>query len=185
MDSQIEGYVLQATSITQDLPGVVGGLSQAQFNWQPGHGRWSIGQCVAHLNITLERYLPVLGEAMSAARSSGRVAQGPFTYSLFERWFIRSLEPPVRLRFKTPKAFVGAPDLDLAATLAQWQELHRRFADCLLAAEGLDRKRITVRSQFGPVSFSLGGTVGVLLAHERRHLWQAREVRKDAEFPRE
>ncbi len=183
MDAQIEGYLFQLVSITQDLPGVAGGLTQAQFNWQPHSGRWSIGQCVAHLNITLARYLPVLDQAVSTGRSQGRLAHGPFVPSLFERWFIGSLEPPVRLRFKTPKAFAGGVDLEVGATLAQWDELHRAFAERIRAAEGLDRTRLKVRSQFGPMSFSLGATFSVLLAHERRHLWQAREVRTSVGFP--
>ncbi len=183
MDSQVEGYLLQLTSITQDLPGVAGGLSELQFNWQVHPGHWSIGQCIAHLNITLQRYLPVLDQAVLTGHSQGRLAQGPFVASLFERWFIRSLEPPVRLRFKTPKTFVAGGALDMDATLEQWDEQHRRFADCIRTTAGLDRSRIKVRSQFGPMSFSLGGTLSVLLAHERRHLWQAREVRKSAGFP--
>ncbi len=183
MDAQVEGYLFQLTSITQDLPGLAGGLARGQFNWRPDPRRWSIGQCVAHLNITLERYLPVLDQAVATARSQGRRAQGPFVPSLFERWFIGSLEPPVRLRFKTPKAFVGGDDLETGATLALWDELHRKFAERIRSAEGLDRARIKVRSQFGPISFGLGATFGVLLAHDRRHLWQAREVRRLVGFP--
>jgi len=183
MDSQLEGYLLQLISITQDLPGVAGRLSQVQFNWQPRPGRWSIGQCVAHLNITLERYLPVLDQAIAVGRSQGRLAEGPFAASLFERWFISVLEPPVRFRVKAPKPFVAGVGLDVGPTLAQWDELHRRFAQCIRSTEGLHRGHIKVRSQFGPVSFSLGSTFGVLLAHERRHVWQAREVRKDVGFP--
>jgi hypothetical protein len=148
MDSQIEGYLLQLTSLTQDLPGVVGGLSRTQFNWWPLSRRWSVGQCIAHLNITLERCLRVLSDAMAAGRAQGRLAEGPCAYSLLERWFIRSLEPPVRMRFKTPKTFVGRSDLEVGATLAQWDELHRRFAACIQAAEGLDRGA----SRFGPSS---------------------------------
>ena len=185
MDSQLEGYLLQLTSITQELPGIVGGLSESQFNWRPSSARWSIGQCVQHLNITLERYLPVLDGAMSTGRSQGRVAEGPFVTSLFERWFIRSMEPPVRRRFKTRPAFVGAAELPLESTRATWEQLHGRLARLITESEGLDRRRIKVRSQFAPISLGLGGTFVVLLAHERRHLWQAREVRLELGFPAE
>jgi len=181
MDSQLEGYLLQLTSITQELPGVMGGLSESQFNWRPSASRWSIGQCIQHLNITLERYLPVLDQAMSAGRSHGHVAEGPFVATLLERWFIRSMEPPVRRRFKTPSAFVGAAELPLESTLATWEQLHGRLARLIQESEGLDRRRVNVRSQFAPISLGLGATFVVLLAHERRHLWQAREVRLEME----
>ena len=155
----------------------MGGLSESQFNWRPSASRWSIGQCIQHLNITLERYLPVLDQAMSAGRSHGHVAEGPFVGTLVERWFIRSMEPPVRRRFMTPPSFVGAAELPLESTLATWEQQHGRLARLIQESDGLDRRRVKVRSQFAPISLGLGATFVVLLAHERRHLWQAREAR--------
>jgi hypothetical protein len=56
----IEGFLAQLLAVEQDLPGVADGSSPAQFNWHRAPERWSIGQCVEHLNITTERYIPVL-----------------------------------------------------------------------------------------------------------------------------
>jgi hypothetical protein len=183
MDSQIEGYLLQLTSVAQDLPGIITRLSDAQFNWQPAADRWSIGQCIEHLNITTERYIPVVRQAMLDARAAGRLAPGPFALGVVERWFVLAQEPPVRRGFRTPKAFVAARQLDYDATLARWNRLQEQLADCIRASEGLDLAAIRVRSQFAPIKFTLNGTFAVLLAHERRHLWQAREVRKHHAFP--
>ena len=183
MDSQIEGYLLQATSAAQALPGFTAGLSDAQFNWRPSERRWSIGQCVEHLNISTERYIPVLTKAIADARASGRVAGGPFALGFFERWFLRSVEPPPRRRFRTPAAFVAPALLSLEPTIRRFHDLQAQLSGCIRAAEGLDLRSIKVRSQFGPISWSLNGTFAIMLAHERRHLWQAREVRVDPAFP--
>ncbi len=91
------------------------------------------------------------------------------------------MEPPVRRRFKTPSAFVGAAELPLESTLTTWEQLHGRLARLIPESEGLDRRRVKVRSQFAPISLGPGATFVVLLAHERRHLWQAREVRLEME----
>jgi hypothetical protein len=184
MDSGLEGYLAQLLSIRQDLPGVVGGLEDRRFNWTPPPDRWSIGQCVEHLSITAERYIPVLRDAMIAARSKGQLKSGPFALGLFERWFMQAMEPPVRrLRTKTPAAFVAPPSLDPERTLERFYSLHDTLRDCIASADGLDLQAIRVRSQFGPVRWSLNGTFGILLAHARRHIWQAREVRKAPGFP--
>jgi hypothetical protein len=50
-------------------------------------------------------------------------------------------------------------------------------------ANGLDLERIKVASPAGPVKFPLGQRIALLAAHDRRHLWQAWEVRKDRGFP--
>lgn len=183
MDATIEGFLLQLLSVNQDLPGIVAGLSPAQFNWVPAPGRWSIGQSVEHLNLTTERYLDSLRHAASNARAAGKMGSGPFTLGFVERWFTQVLEPPPRRRVKTPKSFVPPQALVPDATAERWRNLQGQLAACIRDVEGLDLRAIRVRSQFAPVSFSLNGTIGILLAHQRRHVWQAREVRNDRAFP--
>lgn len=185
MNAQIEGLLLQLTATCQDLPGVAGGLSSRQFNWQVTPGRWSIGQCVEHLNITTERYLPVLRAGIAAARGSGRLASGPFPLGLLERAFLRMIEPPPRMKAKAPKAFVASARLDTGATLERWGKLNQDFEACVRSADGVDLRRVKIRSQFAPMSLSLGATLSILLAHQRRHIWQARDVRNAPGFPPE
>ncbi|MGZ7080956.1 MAG: DinB family protein, partial [Thermoanaerobaculia bacterium] len=163
---------------------IVGRLSDAQFNWQPTPDRWSIGQAVEHMNITTERYGPVLTKAIADARAGGRTAPGPFALGLLERWFFGAMEPPPRRRFRTRATFVPVANLPLGTTIDRFVGLQEEFARVIQAAEGLDLAHIKVRSQFGPISWSLNGTFAILLAHERRHIWQAREVRNDPAFPR-
>jgi len=183
MDAQIEGLLYQLQTSSQEVPGLGRGLTIEQFNWVPAPGRWSIGQCIEHLNITSERYIPVFKKAIDDGRAAGRVSSAPITLGFLERWFMQSLEPPVRMKFKAPKAFVAPPQLPVDATLERWDAMQAGMAECIRSAEGVDFRRIKVPSQFGPVSFSLGGTFLILLAHERRHLWQAREVRTNPSFP--
>ena len=183
MDATIEGFLTQLVAVEQDLPGVADGLSPAQFNWQPTPGRWSIGQCVEHLNITTERYIPVLRQAEIDARSKGTLRPGPFALGFIERWFLQTMEPPPRRRMRTGKSFIAPSNLDPSATLQRYIALHDGFRGCIRDAEGIDLKSVKVRSQFGPISWSLNGTFAFLLAHERRHIWQAREVRKEPAFP--
>ncbi len=181
MTPEIETYLDQLLSIRQDAPGIVAGLSDDQFNWTPEPGRWSIGQCFDHLNLIGEAYLPVLDAAIGGARSRGQTAPGPFAYGWIERWFVRSMEPPPRRRFGARKKFASTRQLPADACLQRFLALQQGLDDRLRQADGLHLRAIKVRSQAAPISFSLGSTFGILLAHERRHLWQAREVRKALE----
>ena len=121
--------------------------------------------------------------AIAQARAAGRLKRGPFVLGFFERMFLRVLEPPVRLRVKAPKKFVAVSQLSPEVTLARWAGLQERLASCIRSADGLDLVAVRVKSVFGPISFSLNGTILILLAHERRHLWQARQVRVHSDFP--
>jgi hypothetical protein len=63
----------------------------------------------------------------------------------------------------------------------RWQdELDRRLHE----ADGFDLQRATAVWGFWPLKLSVGGSFQMMLAHERPHLFQARAVRQDHEFPR-
>jgi hypothetical protein len=177
--SDIESFLEQILSIKQDAPGIADGLTDEQFNWQPAQGRWSIGQCLEHLNITAEKYLPVLDAAIDSARRAGRTSAGPFAYGFVERFFARTMEPPVQRRWmRAPAAFQASGRLAREPVMARFLAMQEGLDARVRRADGVDLRHVKVKSQFGPMRFSLGQTFQILLAHERRHVWQAREVRK-------
>ena len=183
MDSAVEALLTQVEAINQDAAGLAARLRGDQFNWSPDGRRWSVGQSLEHLSITNDRYLPVFDQALESLRRQGRRVAAPPTLGWFERMFLRMLEPPVRLKVKAPASFVAPAALDPAAALAHWTASQEAFERRIRACDGLDMKATSVKSQFGPVSFSLYGTIAILLAHQRRHIWQMREVMREPGFP--
>ena len=69
--------------------------------------------------------------------------------------------------------------------MAAFRAYQVQFIDRLRQANGLDLARARVSS---PVSkwlrLSLGSGFALMAAHERRHLWQAREISETPGFPR-
>ena len=78
---------------------VAHGLTHQQFNWSPDPGRWSIGQCLDHLNTVDGRDLGPLRAAIEVGRSRKLTRAGPFTYGFLSRKFVASMEPPVKRKF--------------------------------------------------------------------------------------
>jgi hypothetical protein len=185
MHAELESYLDQLLSITQDAPGIAANLTDAQFNWRPAPGRWSMAECFDHLNRTAHAYMGRLDASIAEGRSRGLTAPGPFVHSLLDRLILRSMEPPVRFRMRSPRVFRPAPERAHAETMREFQEWQERFADRLRAADGLDLRRIRSRSPaVTRLTYSLGTAFAIFLAHERRHLWQARGIRNDRAFPR-
>lgn len=159
-------------------------LGAAAFNWRPAPERWSIGECFAHLNLTAAAFVPAIDRAIADARARGLRGDGPFVYPLLERWFVGATEPPPRRRFPARKAYRPAPGLDPDAVMTAFAGWQDRLAERVAAADGLDLRRVRQRSPIVPlVKWTLGGMFAIVLAHERRHIWQAREVRNDRRFP--
>jgi DinB family protein len=174
----------QFAATTREGAEIASGLNEGQVNWRPGPGRWSIGECLMHLAVSSDATLPALDRAITRARERGRPAAGPYHYGWFTRWNVRSMEPPPSRRMRTFRIFTPP-----ATTLIR-DEVVRALAgarDRLLeraqAAAAVDLKRAIVVS---PVSrlfrMPLGGYLAFLAAHDRRHLWQARQVREASGF---
>jgi hypothetical protein len=179
VNAELEGYGDQLLAICQDAPGLIGRLSRQQANWRPAAGRWSIAECFAHLNLTAERFLPAFDAAIAGSRARGLVGSGPFVYPWLERLFVQSVEPPPRFRVRTRPGFAPAADLDPADVLREFLAWQDGFRERLRLADGLDLRRARVQSPFFSwLRYSLGTAFAAFLAHERRHVWQAREVRK-------
>jgi hypothetical protein len=179
MNAALEAYQSQLLSIRQEVPGLVAHLSDAQFHWSPAPNRWSMAQCFDHLNVTAGAFVPAIDRVMDDARKRGLTGSGPFVYSLFERICLRANEPPPRLRMRAPRVLVPAPDKPMAAVLTEFTEWQERLGERIRLADGLDLRRARGRSPAFPlITWSLGSMFAITLAHERRHLWQARQVRK-------
>jgi DinB superfamily len=183
MNAVLQGYGDQLLSVRQDAVGLMSGLSDAQFNWQPAPGRWSIGGCIEHLNKSAAGFMSMIDGAIATARAQGLKSDGPFAYSAFERWALRNNDAPAKRKFKALKKAQPAPRLPLDRVrdeFIRWQdELDRRLRE----ADGLDLRRAKETFLIWPLKLSLGGTMQMMIAHERRHVWQAREVRQSPSFP--
>ncbi len=169
---------------------VAGGLSHEQFNWRPEAGRWSIAQCLAHLVVVNGQDLAPVAEAIRNAREKGITGAPPFRYGAISRWFVRSMEPPVRSRSKAPKGYEPPAEADPTATLAEYLRIGREIQGMIVSSEGIDLARAKTTLPVLPpllrsiVRMPLGARFELIATHDRRHLWQAEQVRAHPNFPR-
>ena len=181
---EIDAFRAEFERLSAEADALAGPLSDEQFNWQPTPGAWSIARCLDHLNVTARQYLPALDAGIADGIRRGLYAEGPFAYNLIGRLMVRSQEPPVRLKVKTPRAFEPPERRARSEIVAAFRAYQVQFIDRLRQANGLDLARARVRS---PVShwirLPLGSGFALVAAHERRHLWQAHRVRATPGFP--
>ncbi|HEV2708450.1 MAG TPA: DinB family protein [Pyrinomonadaceae bacterium] len=178
MERQFEALKREARELLE-------GIDDAQFNWRPEPGRWSMAECIAHLNVTGQSFLPALDRRIREAHAEGRRGAPPFRYTLFGKLVVRSMEPPARFKFKAPKLFVPQPEHPRAAAESAFMTLQDQLIARLRAADGLDLGRVKVVSPASRLlKISLGQVFQLTAAHERRHLYQARQLKSHTAFPR-
>lgn len=181
----VEAFRLQFEQLAADADALTADLSDEQFNWSPAPGIWSMAQCLEHLNVTARLYLPKLDEGISEAIRLGLYGQGPFSYNLIGRLIAGSMEPPPRFRVKAPKTFQPVPHRPRQDVMAAFRAYQKQYVDRLRQASGIDLARARVSSPAAAwIRMPLGSGFALMTAHERRHLWQARNIRARPEFPK-
>jgi hypothetical protein len=189
MSEDLAILIVEMDSNVSHLESISAGLSREQFNWRPQAGQWSIGECVGHLNIVNAGDIAPLRAAIESGRARGLTGTGPFHYGSISRKFIASMEPPARKKFKAPKSYLPPSDAEPKSALAEYARVSAELRKLAVSANGLDLARVKTEMPALPaalrlfVKMALGARLTLLTTHDRRHLWQAEQVRNHANFP--
>lgn len=174
----------QFAAAKNEASSLVSGLKESQFNWRPDPRSWSMAECLLHLNIVGDRYVHVLEKTLAEATAQDHTGHAPLRHGWLGKWILANTEPPPKRKFKAPRSFTPAYGQPITAVLPTFLHLQEQLALQLEQADGLDLARIKAPAPgLGPVRLNLYVTFAWIAAHERRHLWQARQVRNSAAFP--
>ncbi len=152
------------------------GLDAEQLNQPPAPGSWSVGQCLEHLYIANEVYLPPMTQALQG-QSPSAVEQ--VTPGWFGRYFIRTYIDPTtqKARAKAPGKIRPAQRVD-ADILARFLRSNDAARDLVRHASAFDVNRIRFKNPFvGGIRFTVGTGIEIIWRHQRRHLLQAERAR--------
>jgi DinB superfamily len=163
----------------QEARQLVAELSEAQLNWRPGGStQWSVAQCLDHLGQINSVYVAALRSALGEANPRADARRNPIRPGWFGRWFISQMEPPPRRKLKSPKPGVPVAHKSGAEVLENFLAVHQELRSLVREARDLDLNRVRFRNPFvGVIRFPVGTGLLIIGAHDRRHLWQANQVR--------
>lgn len=162
-------------------------LGPDQLCWQPQAGKWSIVQCLEHMNSATELYLEQMKVEIPKAVASGKKPGSSFNSGFWGKRLPKMFAPQssgrIKWRMKTTKAF--KPE----AKPSEQEAVIRRFRDnmALLSrlvdeAKGADLENIRIVSALGSMlKLRLGDAFRFVNSHNARHLLQAQRVREAME----
>jgi hypothetical protein len=161
---------------------LVNGLTSEELNWHPAPGAWSIGQCLEHLCIANEVYLPSISSSLVGKPVSATQDIKP---GWLARWFISSyIEPsPQSKRAGAPKKIVPGARVE-PSVLDRFLRSNQAARELVRHAGSYDVNRIRFRNPFIPViRFTVGTGLEIVARHQRRHLLQAQRAKQSSDFP--
>jgi len=192
----------------RDTVGIAAPLTQAQLDFCPRYGRWSIGEVLHHLMLAEDLYRGEIGRLIDLARAGQRpyirrsfseVNVAPFfvpdavlpmfdvPFSLLNRFIPQSVRdfaieyPFVPIRnpsVSTPRAGRAAAELRGELVLSLEQTRVLLVSNADLAFE----RMVSEHPLMGPAN--VPQILAFLARHERRHHSQIERVKTDGRFPR-
>lgn len=185
----LESHRRDIREIRQEAERLTAGLSEEQARWQPAPDRWSVSDCFAHLNLAEDKTMPALTRAIEEAqeaRDPDAVLPESFRHGFLGNLFVRMLEPPPRFRVRAPAGYAPvAGERSFGEIRTRFDELRQQRIRTVEACRGLHLGRVRMASpSIRLVRLSLGQWFDFLAVHDRRHLWQARQVIEHTGFPR-
>lgn len=147
---------------------------------RPAAGRWSVLECVDHLNRTTDAYREKMPAALDEARSlPAHDARRPYRLDPVGWMLWKYIGPPVRRlgRTRTGAAFVPAELPPVEVVVRGFRERNDLVRSWVVEADGLAIDRVKVVSPFADrVRYNAFAGLAVLARHQHRHLWQAEQA---------
>jgi len=183
MQIQLSSVLDQFEAAQARLHELADHLPDARWAERADPARWSVAECVAHLNLTSRACLPLLREALEDVAQ--RDEPPPARYRRDRvGWILSLLMGPVprigSLRIgavKTLPAFVPGGDMPRTQLLSEFDRLQKEQSEFVRAADGHPIHLVWVTSPFAErLRYNVYSTFVILPKHQLRHVVQAERV---------
>lgn len=166
--------VEQLTAAAQHL----NSADPVKLNYPPDEGKWSATQCLEHLNMYSRYYLPAIESAMQGATKGTNAWFNP---GFWGNYFTKKMAPAnvfeVKGKMKAMKDYRPSRGLNTVQVFSEFEQHQQKLSELLDRAKNYDLEKIMVPISLTKViKLKLGDTFRFLIAHEQRHLIQARNA---------
>lgn len=186
INKELEKLRNEYRDIIRRCEDLTNGLTNEQINWRAAPDKWSIAECLSHLTITNNLYFKNAEPVIDKALAKIQTGDNPIKIGLVGKIFM-GFEPPPKRRFKVPKLFSPRKDSTQIYTSEVIQDFilsKNNMIDLIEKSDGLDLNKVKVASPVTKmIKIRLGEYFSIMAPHDRRHLWQAENIKKSENFP--
>jgi hypothetical protein len=183
VQKQLAAVVETLESAQSRLRALADRVSEKEWSKRPGPDRWSAAGCVEHLNITSRSYLPLLRDAMAAAREKGGERRTHYRRDALG-WFMSMMIGPLHhigkfpvMKVKTTAPFVPKGGQSRTQLLSDFVRLQAELVSLIRSADGLPLDDVKIVSPFGgKMKYSAYSALVIVGRHEQRHIEQAEQA---------
>ncbi|TVP47418.1 MAG: DinB family protein [Gemmatimonadales bacterium] len=177
MTAGIDRWSERIASVSVAVKRDFGQLDARQLNARPPSGGWSVAQNLDHLIRLNESYWPVVEELRRGEHRPPFTARLPFLPQSLGRMLLKGVQPDRKRKMRTFPVWEPAdeeiPGDIVPRFLAHQEELRSLIASCGDLVEG---QAVISSPANRQIVYPLDAAFDIIVAHEERHLAQAREA---------
>jgi hypothetical protein len=175
-----------ANTVAPQVRTEFGSLGADQLNWKPSPDQWSVGQCFDHVIVSNGEYFPIFDRVLQGAKTTNTIWESlPGLPRMWGQMLIKAVSPDGTRKQKAPKILAPTTSAVDAGIITRFIDQQDRVVNYLNTITAVDADKIIVTSPVARViTYSLLDACRVIVAHEQRHILQARRVTQLPDFPK-
>ncbi|MEZ0324707.1 MAG: DinB family protein [Fimbriimonas sp.] len=159
-----------------------GTLTDAQLNWKPGDGLWTIGQIFSHMHIPAARYVPEMELAIENAKFGREDAE--VKHTVFGSMIIKASGPSGNT--PAPKAMIPGPGSFGQEVVETFVADHTRVIQLAEKSQSIDLIQTKIKNPFLPLfRMNMADCFEIVTCHAERHVGQIEQLMRREGFPTE
>ncbi len=170
-------WAIELDQITQAFNEEFRTLTKTELNWRPNARQWSVAQNIHHLMVVNETYYPVLHKLKNNTYILPWFGRIEFITTFFGKTVLAAVQPDRRKKMKTfpiwePEASNLGGDI-----LVRFKKHQDELKQLIESCQDLIEKNMVISSPANKmIVYKLETAFDIMVAHEKRHLEQAREM---------
>lgn len=150
-------------------------LDKQQLTWKANTESWSVLECLEHLNLYGQYYLPQMKQAILSSKTT---ASKEFKPGLLGNYFAKSMLPKEKLNkmktFKDKNPLNAALELTVIDVFLEQQN---KLIEIIQLSKNVDINKVKINTSISSfISLKLGDTLQFYINHIIRHLKQIDQI---------
>jgi len=145
-----------------------------ELNWRPSEEKWTVLECLEHLNLYGDYYIPEIEKVIKKSRSPS--ASKKFKHTWWGDYLVNALAPESKQKIKPLKAMekLNAKGMKLGSeTVERFIKQHAQLIDLYEQARSVDIQHRRTGTTIPLVRLRLVDTLRGQAYHGKRHVDQA------------
>jgi hypothetical protein len=172
-------------AVSADAGSTFGQLTTEQLNWKPSASEWSVAQCLEHLLVSNEGFIPIIKKVKRGEYKRSFKERLPVLPRLFGSLVLNAVKPETPRKLKAGKSFEPSTSEIAPDIVSRFEAQQKVIAEHMGSTEELDLRKIIITSPVASfVTYSLFDGYQIIVAHDQRHVAQAKRVMTREGFPK-